>query len=90
MAEHVRQRQNGSENTKEVARMAADYAKSLQRLANEFDVKRDKSGRIDWLSLLPNEAQFRKEVEGGIFPAPEHTYQIEEPELQKLLVQLRG
>lgn len=35
-------------------------------------------------------AQFRKEVEGGIFPAPEHTYSIDDAELQKLLTQLRG
>jgi len=35
-------------------------------------------------------AQFRKEVEGGIFPAPEHTYAIEDGELQKLLAQLRS
>ena len=34
--------------------------------------------------------KFRKEVEGGIFPAPEHCYQIDEPELQKLLAQLRS
>lgn len=34
--------------------------------------------------------QFRREVEGGAFPAPEHTYQIEEAELQKLLAQLRA
>lgn len=35
-------------------------------------------------------SQFRKEVEGGIYPAPEHTYAIEDAELQKLLAQLRG
>jgi len=34
--------------------------------------------------------QFRQEVEGGVFPAPEHCYQIDEPELQKLLAQLRS
>ncbi len=34
--------------------------------------------------------EFRKEVEGSIFPAPEHCYQINEPELQKLLAQLRS
>jgi 3-methyl-2-oxobutanoate hydroxymethyltransferase len=34
--------------------------------------------------------QFRREVEGGAFPGPEHTYQIEEAELQKLLAQLRA
>jgi 3-methyl-2-oxobutanoate hydroxymethyltransferase len=34
--------------------------------------------------------QFRKEVEGGIYPAPEHTYSIDDGELQKLLGQLRG
>jgi len=32
--------------------------------------------------------QFRKEVEGGEFPAPEHTYAIDDGELQKLLKQL--
>lgn len=35
-------------------------------------------------------SQFRKEVEGGIYPAPEHTYAIEDAELQKLLTQLRN
>ena len=35
-------------------------------------------------------AQFRKEVDGGIYPAPEHTYSIDEAELQKLLSQLRN
>jgi 3-methyl-2-oxobutanoate hydroxymethyltransferase len=35
-------------------------------------------------------SQFRKEVEGGIYPAPEHTYSIDDAELQKLLSQLRG
>jgi 3-methyl-2-oxobutanoate hydroxymethyltransferase len=34
--------------------------------------------------------QFRNEVEGGIFPAPEHTYPIDDGELQKLLAQLRS
>ena len=34
--------------------------------------------------------QFRTEVEGGIFPAPEHTYPINDGELQKLLAQLRS
>ncbi len=33
--------------------------------------------------------QFRREVEGGSFPAPEHTYQIDDAELTKLLQQLR-
>jgi 3-methyl-2-oxobutanoate hydroxymethyltransferase len=33
--------------------------------------------------------QFRTEVEQGQFPAPEHTYQIEEQELGKLLAQLQ-
>lgn len=32
--------------------------------------------------------QFRTEVEGGQFPTPEHTYSIDEEELQKLLAQL--
>ena len=35
-------------------------------------------------------SQFRKEVEGGTYPAPEHTYAIDDAELQKLLAQLRG
>jgi 3-methyl-2-oxobutanoate hydroxymethyltransferase len=35
-------------------------------------------------------AQFREEVEGGIFPATEHCYQIDEPELRKLVAQLRS
>lgn len=34
-------------------------------------------------------ATFRREVESGAFPAPEHTYQIEDTELAKLLTQLR-
>lgn len=34
--------------------------------------------------------QFCKEVEGGAFPAPEHTYTIDDGELQKLLAQLRS
>jgi 3-methyl-2-oxobutanoate hydroxymethyltransferase len=33
--------------------------------------------------------QFRTEVEQGQFPGPEHTYQIEEQELGKLLAQLQ-
>ena len=32
---------------------------------------------------------FRREVETGFYPAPEHTYQIEDGELTKLLQQLR-
>jgi len=32
---------------------------------------------------------FRREVESGVYPAPEHTYQIEDGELMKLLAQLR-
>lgn len=35
-------------------------------------------------------AQFRKEVDSGAYPAPEHTYAIEDAELQKLLSQLRA
>jgi 3-methyl-2-oxobutanoate hydroxymethyltransferase len=35
-------------------------------------------------------ATFRREVETGAFPGPEHTYQIEENELAKLLPQLRA
>ena len=34
--------------------------------------------------------QFRTEVEQGQFPGPEHTYQIEEQELGKLLAKLQG
>jgi 3-methyl-2-oxobutanoate hydroxymethyltransferase len=33
---------------------------------------------------------FRREVETGVYPAPEHTYQIEDGELTKLLSQLRN
>jgi 3-methyl-2-oxobutanoate hydroxymethyltransferase len=33
---------------------------------------------------------FRKEVESGAFPTPEHSYSIEDEELQKLLAQLKG
>jgi 3-methyl-2-oxobutanoate hydroxymethyltransferase len=33
---------------------------------------------------------FRREVETGAYPAPEHTYQIEDGELTKLLQQLRN
>jgi 3-methyl-2-oxobutanoate hydroxymethyltransferase len=35
-------------------------------------------------------ATFRREVETGAFPGPEHTYQIDESELAKLLPQLRA
>jgi 3-methyl-2-oxobutanoate hydroxymethyltransferase len=34
-------------------------------------------------------AQFREEVEGGQYPAPEHTYEISEEELSKLLAQFQ-
>ena len=34
--------------------------------------------------------QFRKEVENGQFPGPEHSYSIEDDELGKLLSQLRS
>ena len=34
--------------------------------------------------------QFRTEVEQGQFPGPEHSYQIEEEELGKLLAQLQS
>ena len=33
---------------------------------------------------------FRQEVESGAFPAPEHTYAIDDEELEKLLAQLRA
>ena len=35
-------------------------------------------------------SQFRSEVEQGQFPGPEHTYQIEEQELDKLLAQFQS
>jgi len=45
----------------------------------------------DMASAMVNAlGQFRKEVEGGLFPAPEHTYAIDDGELQKLLAQLRS
>jgi 3-methyl-2-oxobutanoate hydroxymethyltransferase len=34
-------------------------------------------------------ATFRREVESGAFPGPEHTYPIDEAELARLLQQLR-
>jgi 3-methyl-2-oxobutanoate hydroxymethyltransferase len=34
--------------------------------------------------------RYRTEVEQGQFPAPEHTYAIEDEELGKLLAQLRS
>jgi 3-methyl-2-oxobutanoate hydroxymethyltransferase len=33
---------------------------------------------------------FQQEVAGGVFPGPEHTYTIDDAELQRLLVQLRA
>ena len=33
--------------------------------------------------------EFRHEVEGGLFPGPEHTYSIDDAELTKLLAELR-
>jgi 3-methyl-2-oxobutanoate hydroxymethyltransferase len=33
---------------------------------------------------------FRREVESGVFPAPEHTYAIDDAELEQLLAQLRA
>ena len=41
-------------------------------------------------SIINALTEFRQEVEGGVFPAAEHCYQIDEPELQKLLAQLRS
>jgi 3-methyl-2-oxobutanoate hydroxymethyltransferase len=41
-------------------------------------------------SIISALTDFRQEVEGGSFPAAEHCYQISEPELQKLLAQLRS
>ena len=40
-------------------------------------------------SIIGALTEFRQEVEGGVFPAPEHCYQIDESELRKLLTQLR-
>jgi len=34
--------------------------------------------------------RYRTEVEQGVFPAPEHTYSMEDEELGKLLAQLRS
>jgi 3-methyl-2-oxobutanoate hydroxymethyltransferase len=33
--------------------------------------------------------RFRQEVEGGVFPTPQHSYTIEDGELHKLIAQLR-
>lgn len=41
-------------------------------------------------SIIGALTEFRQEVEGGAFPAAEHSYQIDEAELRKLLVQLRS
>jgi 3-methyl-2-oxobutanoate hydroxymethyltransferase len=41
-------------------------------------------------SIIGALTEFRQEVEGGVFPATEHCYYIDEPELQKLLAQLRS
>jgi len=35
-------------------------------------------------------SDFRREVEDGVYPAPEHTYAIDDAELEKLLGQLRA
>jgi len=35
-------------------------------------------------------SDFRREVEDGMYPAPEHTYAIDDAELEKLLAQLRA
>ena len=40
-------------------------------------------------SIIAALTDFRQEVEGGMFPGAEHSYQIDEEELRKLLVQLR-
>jgi 3-methyl-2-oxobutanoate hydroxymethyltransferase len=41
-------------------------------------------------SIIAALTEFHQEVEGGVFPASEHCYQIDEVELQKLLAQLRS
>jgi 3-methyl-2-oxobutanoate hydroxymethyltransferase len=41
-------------------------------------------------SIIRALESFRQEVVGGEFPAPEHTYTIDDAELQKLLAQLRS
>jgi 3-methyl-2-oxobutanoate hydroxymethyltransferase len=41
-------------------------------------------------SIIGALTEFRQEVEGGVFPATEHCYQIDESELKKLLAQLRA
>ncbi len=41
-------------------------------------------------SIIGALTEFRQEVEGGVFPAAEHSYQIDEAELRKLLAQLRS
>ena len=41
-------------------------------------------------SIIGALAEFRQEVESGVFPAAEHCYQIDEAELRKLLVHLRS
>ena len=41
-------------------------------------------------SIIDALTDFRQEVEGGAFPADEHTYQIDEKELQALVAQLRS
>jgi len=41
-------------------------------------------------SIIAALTEFRQEGEGGVFPATEHCYQIDEAELQKLLAQLRS
>jgi ketopantoate hydroxymethyltransferase len=33
---------------------------------------------------------FRQEVEGGAFPTPQHSYTIDDNELQKLMTQLNS
>jgi 3-methyl-2-oxobutanoate hydroxymethyltransferase len=41
-------------------------------------------------SIIAALTDFRQEVEGSQFPAPEHTYSIEDTELQKLFAELRS
>jgi len=41
-------------------------------------------------AILSALTEFRQEVEGGVFPATEHCYQIDDAELHKLVAQLRS
>jgi 3-methyl-2-oxobutanoate hydroxymethyltransferase len=41
-------------------------------------------------AIIAAVTEFREEVEGGVFPGAEHSYQIDEAELRKLIVELRA